>query len=44
MIQIIEDKYGNEVVFVTNEDGTTLSMAKAVWDEQQAQKELGGTL
>lgn len=43
-MEILEDSKGNEVAFITNEDGTTLSMLKSTWDELEAQKELGGTL
>jgi hypothetical protein len=38
MIETITDNYGNEVVFITNEDGTTLSMSKAEYDRQQAEQ------
>ena len=32
-IEIIQDeKYNQEVVFITNEDGTTLSMPKSYYD------------
>lgn len=41
---IIDEKTGLEIVYIVNEDGTTLSMFKSVWDELEAQKELGGTL
>ena len=37
MIEVIKDqKSGLDVVFITNEDGTTLSMLKSTYDEQQA--------
>lgn len=36
-LEILEDSKGNEVVFITNEDGTTLSMLKSIYDEQQVQ-------
>jgi hypothetical protein len=39
--EILEDSKGNEVVFITNEDGTTLSMLKSTWDELEAAKENG---
>jgi hypothetical protein len=42
MIKIIEvDSFsGKEThIFITNEDGTTLSMLKSTYDEQQAQAE-----
>ena len=35
-MEIITDQYGNEVVFITNEDGTTLSMLKSTYDELKA--------
>ena len=37
MIETITDNYGNEVVFITNEDGTTLSMSKAEYDRRQVE-------
>lgn len=37
-IEIIEDSKGNEVVVITNEDGTTVSMTKAYYDELEAAK------
>jgi hypothetical protein len=37
-LKILEDSKGNEVVFITNEDGTTLSMSKAEYDRQQAEQ------
>tara|TARA_R110000868_G_scaffold326207_5_gene587192 strand:+ start:2903 stop:3121 length:219 start_codon:yes stop_codon:yes gene_type:complete len=37
---IIDDKTGAEIVVITNEDGTTLSMLKSTYDEQQAQAAL----
>jgi hypothetical protein len=40
-MEIFTDSLGLEVVFITNEDGTTLSMPKAVWDELEAAKENG---
>jgi hypothetical protein len=33
---IIEEKTGLEFVFIVNEDGTTFSMLKSIYDEQQA--------
>lgn len=36
MIEILTDKYGTEIVLITNEDGSTVSMSKSVYDEQQA--------
>ena len=33
-LEILEDSKGNEVVFITNEDGTTLSMLKSTYDAQ----------
>lgn len=35
-LEILEDSKGNEVVFITNEDGTTLSMLKSYYDELKA--------
>ena len=36
-MEIIKDELtGIETVFIINEDGTTLSMLKSVYDEQQA--------
>ena len=36
-MEIIKDeKTGLEFVFITNEDGTTLSMLKSTYDAQQA--------
>ena len=40
-LELIEDSKGNEVVFITNEDGTTLSMLKSTWDKLEAAKENG---
>jgi hypothetical protein len=37
-IQIIQDSQGNDVVFITNEDGSTLSMLKEDYDRQQAEQ------
>ena len=36
-IEIIKDRYGLEAVFITNDDGSTISMTKAFYDEQAAQ-------
>ena len=33
-----------EVIIIKNNDGSITSMPKSVWDELEAQKELGGTL
>ena len=38
MIETITDRFGNEVVIITNEDGTTLSMSKATYEAQQAEQ------
>jgi hypothetical protein len=43
-MEIIVDIHGNEIVVITNTDGSTASMLKSTWDELEAQKELGGTL
>ena len=42
----IEERDGakSEHVIIDRGNGEFTSMPKAVWDEQQAQKELGGTL
>lgn len=37
-IEIIEDSKGNEVIVITNEDGTTVSMLKSHYDELEAAK------
>ena len=37
-IEYLEDTYGTPVVFITNEDGTTLSMSKAEYDRRQAEQ------
>jgi hypothetical protein len=37
-LEILEDSKGNEVVFITNEDGTTLSMLKETYDKQRAEQ------
>ena len=34
--EIILDSVGNEVVIITNEDGSQVSMLKATYDAQQA--------
>jgi hypothetical protein len=36
-IEIMKDLQGNDVVFITNEDGSTLSMLKSAYDEQQVE-------
>jgi hypothetical protein len=38
IMEIIKDTYGNDVVFITNEDGTTLSMLKSTYEKQQAEQ------
>jgi hypothetical protein len=35
---IIEEKTGLEFVFITNNDGTTLSMLKTEYDRRQAEQ------
>ena len=35
-MEIIRDSFGNEIAYVVNEDGSTLSMLKSYYDEQQA--------
>ena len=42
--EIITDKDGFEHVIIDRGNGEFTSMPKAVWDELEAQKELGGTL
>ena len=37
-LQILQDSKGNDVVFITNDDGTTLSMTKERYDELEAAK------
>jgi hypothetical protein len=37
-LEILEDSRGNEVVFITNEDGTTTSMLKSTYEAQQAEQ------
>jgi predicted component of viral defense system (DUF524 family) len=34
-MEIIKDQFGTEVVFIVNEDGSTLSMHKSIYDAQQ---------
>jgi hypothetical protein len=36
-LEILEDSKGNEVVFITSEDGTTLSMLKEEYDRRQVE-------
>jgi hypothetical protein len=38
-MEIIVDSFGNEIVYIVNDDGTTLSMLKSTWDELEAAKE-----
>ena len=40
-MEIILDTLGNEIAYIVNEDGTTVSMPKTVWDELEAAKENG---
>ena len=35
---IIDDKTGAEIVYIVNEDGSTTSMLKSTYDEQQAEQ------
>jgi hypothetical protein len=37
-LEILQDSKGNEVVFITNEDGTTISMLKSTYDAMQAEQ------
>jgi hypothetical protein len=37
-IEYLKDTYGTDVVFIENEDGTTLSMSKAEYDRRQAEQ------
>jgi hypothetical protein len=39
-LEILQDSKGNEVVLITNENGTTLSMSKAHYDDVEAAKEV----
>ena len=36
---IIDDKTGAEIAYIVKEDGSTTSMLKSTYDEQQAQAE-----
>ena len=39
MIEIItEERSGEEIVIITNDDGTTVSMLKSFYDKQQAEQ------
>jgi len=38
-MEILVDSNGNETVFIINEDGSTLSMLKTTYDQQQAANE-----
>lgn len=38
-MEIITDQFGTEIVIITNEDGSTLSMHKSTYDEMIAQQE-----
>ena len=42
--EIVEDSNGIEHIIIDRGNGEFTSMPKAVWDELEAQKELGGTL
>lgn len=37
-IEYVNDSFGTEHVVITNEDGSTVSMPKSVWDELQAKQ------
>jgi len=37
-MEIIKDTNGNDLVFITNDDGSTLSMLKTEYDRQQAEQ------
>jgi hypothetical protein len=37
-MEIITDRFGNEVVFITNEDGSTVSMLKSTYEAQHAEQ------
>ena len=46
-VEFITEERGDsviEIAYIVNEDGSTESMPKSVWEEREAQKELGGTL
>ena len=36
-MEIITDTYGNEIVYIVNDDGSTTSMLKSTYDAQQAE-------
>jgi hypothetical protein len=42
-IDIFTNDEGVEIVIITKEDNSIVSMLKSTWDELEAQKELGGT-
>lgn len=41
---ILDERTGAEIVYIVNEDGSTVSMLKSTWDELEAQREQNGTL
>lgn len=42
--RLVTDVDGVEHIIIDREDGSQLSMTKAVWDELEAQREQSGTL
>lgn len=42
-LEIIQDIDGIEIVIITKEDGSILSMLKSTYDEQQAKPDTGWT-
>lgn len=36
-IEILEDDEGNKTIFITKEDGSTMSMSKETWDLMQGE-------
>jgi hypothetical protein len=43
-MEIIKDSYGNDIVFIINNDGSTLSMFKSTYDELQAKEITNGNI
>jgi hypothetical protein len=37
-MEIIKDTFGNDIVFIVNEDGSTTSMLKSTYEAQQAEQ------
>jgi hypothetical protein len=36
-MEIIKDTYDNDIIIISNEDGTTISMPKSVYDAMQTE-------